>query len=219
MRPLKITATLRGQIMDPKVHLDGLVAAQLAPEIGLPPIHAAGAELEANLERLYVAVGEVLQRLDGFYAVSDPIFVAEEYDRRHISRRFPTEQAVAIGSPKVSRIAMSTGLSKTFRIPSRAALLRDDKIEWFAVGKLERLLELLVPVTNLGKKRSLGLGRVESWRVQEVEPWEGFPILTNGVPMRPLPPGTPGIVHSRQSLETLTFPYWDHSRKVICAVA
>lgn len=81
-----------------------------------------------------------------------------------------------------------------------------------------RVRELLALVTHLGKRRAVGLGRVERWEVLPCEPWEGFPVLRDGRPLRPLPTDWPGLVEYDLGLRTLSYPYWDSSRRVECAV-
>lgn len=219
MTPLRITATIDGQIMDPKVHLDGLLAAVYAERLGMPPIHASGTELERRLAKLREAVSTLLQWEGRYFLCSDPEFEIEEWDRRHITRRFPTDRAATQGSSKVRRVELSTGLSKNYRIPTRACFLRDDRIVWHAIGEKDSVQDALNDVLYLGKKRSLGLGKVKTWEVVPADSWAGFPVLRDGTPLRALPVDCRGLKTHRIAMESLTFPYWDHTRKVPCAVA
>lgn len=219
MTPLQIRAVLDGQIMDPKVRLDGLLAAVSAERLGMPPVHASGTELDRHLEELRSEVAKILQWEGRFFLCSDPSFEVEEWERRHITKRFPTDRAATQGSEKVRRIEISTGLSKNYRIPARACFLRDDRIIWHALGEQAAVLSALGEVLYLGKKRSLGLGKVRDWKVVPCESWAGFPVLRDGVPLRAVPVDYPGVQMHRIALDTLVFPHWDHTRKVPCAVA
>ena len=80
----------------------------------------------------------------------------------------------------VSRVQESTGPSKGFRIPREH--LHIDKLEWYCIGHREHISDLLCNVTALGKKRGVGMGEVVvgSWRVEPIEPWDGFPVLRDG---------------------------------------
>lgn len=220
MTPLQITAKLSGQIMCPEsCHLDGLLAYALAQTHGLPPVHVSD-DRDRDLSFLIAKVSEVLKHDErGFFHCSNPMFEVEQYERRHINRRFPTDRAVVLGADSVRRVELSTGLSKSFRIPTRACFLRGDEVRWCALGEQSHLERLLGTITHLGKKRAVGLGGVSSWSVTECEGWEHFPILSkDGRPMRSVPIDTPGLTSYRTSLELLCFPYWETSKRRPCAV-
>jgi len=221
MNPLQITAKLSGQIMCPEsCHLDGLLAYALAQAHGLPPVHVSD-DRDRDLAFLIAKVSDVLKYDErGFFHCSNPMYEVEQYERRHINRRFPTDRAAVLGAESVRRVDLSTGLSKSFRIPTRACFLRVDEVRWFAVGEGTQIERLLGTITHLGKKRAVGLGEVVSWSVTAFEGWEPyFPILSKeGRPMRPLPLDTPGLRDHRVSMESLCFPYWDMSQRRPCAV-
>lgn len=220
MTPLIITAKLSGQIMSPEsCHLDGLLAYALAQAHGLPPVHVSD-DRDRDLSFLIAKVAEVLKHDErALFLCSNPRFEVEQYERRHVNRRFPTDRAAVLGAESVRRVELSTGLSKSFRIPTRACFLRGDGVRWFAVGDKAKIEQLLGAITHLGKKRAVGLGEVEAWSVTECEGWDHFPLLDKeGRPMRAVPLDTPGLTSYRTSLELLCFPYWETSKRRPCAV-
>lgn len=220
MTPLKISAAIEGQIMGPQTRLDGLLASAVAQQLGMPPIGAQhGDELDRDLARLREAVAQLI-KLDpsGFFWASDAQFEVEEHERRFVNRRFPVDRVVSLGSDKVKRVELGTGLSKSYRIPTRACFLRDDSISWFVTGNQSQIVPLLASVTHLGKKRSLGLGKVLQWHYKPIEPWQGFPIMRDGRPLRALPTDYQGLVEFRTAMSVLSFPYWRFQDERPCAV-
>ena len=89
---------------------------------------------------------------------------------------------------------------------------------WFALGDRNGVEALLTWVHYLGKKRSVGLGKVLAWHVVDVEPWPGFPVLRDGAPLRALPLDWPGLGEHRRDFRVLAPPYWERWREEECAV-
>lgn len=143
----------------------------------------------------------------------------EQHERRFLNRRFPIAEAQAMGGPKMKRINVSAGTTKGYRIPMQMTHLRNDSMLWYAIGDVDRVRELVTTIGYLGKKRSVGLGRVASWTVEACEAWEGFPVLLDGRPLRALPRDWPGLGEHRIERRVLTPPYYERWRAEECAVA
>lgn len=199
--------------------LDSLVMAALALDLGFPPINVLGPEERAAQE------ADLLQHMpiqwhNGVFLASDAQYAREEYEVRHTNRRFPVEAAAALGHDKLKRVQLSTGLSKSYHIPVRQSHTVGDVVVWYARGNPARVQDLLQRhVTHLGKKRAVGCGPVGRWVVEPCESWEGFPVLLEGRPLRPLPLDWPGLVEWREDYRVLTPPYWERHREELCAVA
>ena len=112
------------------------------------------------------------------------------------------------------------GLSKSYRIPVQQFHVVGDVIRWYVVGNRERIEGLLSTwIQHVGKKRSIGCGKVARWSVEPVETWPGFPVLREGLPLRPLPLDWPGLSsEARQEYRVLSFPYWERHREMLAAV-
>jgi CRISPR type IV-associated protein Csf3 len=129
-------------------------------------------------------------------------------------------EAQMLGGPKVRSINIKGGPSKSYRIPMQMAHLRRDEMLWYCVGDEASVRDLVELVSYLGKKRSVGLGRVRRWTVSPIEAWEGFPVLDRERrPLRPLPLDWPGLGEHRVEMMTLAPPYWQRWREEECAVA
>lgn len=208
MRPLCITATVPGPISLPQrpIALDALIMAAVAIRDGMVPVD--------GVEPIAIPV----RHEGGIYLATTGEYEAEEHDRHWINRRFPLSEAQALGESKLRRINVSAGPTKSFRIPLEVCYLRDSRMRWWCVGDRDLICALLAIVTHLGKKRGVGKGEVTAWSVDECEPWEGFPLLRDGRPLRPLPLTWPGVRDADRGYRVLTPPYWQRWREEECLV-
>lgn len=214
MIPLQVTARIRGPIALPHgpLALDALLAAQVALRERLPPPrHAADCEpIEIPVER---------EPGGRFHLCSFSVSKFERYDLRYVNRRSPIEQYQALGDRKVRRAQITAGPDKSYRIPLEVGYVVGDRLDWWCVGEADALRDMLRSVTHLGKRRAVGLGRVESWEVRGCDPWGGFPVMAEGQPLRPLPTDWPGLcAQAATEYRTLDYPYWDHTKEELCAV-
>lgn len=213
--PLRVTAFVDGGILIPDgtVALDGLLAAAVALREELEP--------PANAEDC-TPIEIPIQREPGgrFHLASFSVSEAECFEVDWTNRRFPVSEAQVMGAPSVRRVNIAGGPGKSYRIPRERQHLVDGRLTWWCLGDAHRIRELLVLTPYVGKKRSAGAGRVREWRVEPCDAWgEGFPIVHDGLPMRPLPPDWPGLREdAERATRTLTYPYWANHRRELCAV-
>lgn len=204
MIPLHITATLAGPIGLPyqPIALDALLGYALTQRDGIDPAATAA---ECAILPIPLAVSPCGR----YYLASAAVGAVEERGLGHTHRRFPVEQAQLFGR-RLGNLKITAGPAKSYRIPREESHLIGDRLEWWAVGDLDAVRELLGWVTHLGKRRAVGLGRVASWRVVPCAPWgKGFPVSRDGVPLRTLPANHPGIPESwPRTLGVLAPPYW-----------
>lgn len=213
MSPLRVVAHVPGQIALPHgpLALDALLASQVALREGLPPPrHAADCQP--------IAIPVQREPAGRFHLCSFSEHAFDAYDVRWVNRRAPVEQYQTIGESKIKRVQITGGKNKSYRLPLEVGLLADSRLVWWCVGDADAIRELLSTVLYLGKKRSVGLGRVERWEVAPCAAWDGFPVLRDGLPLRPLPLDWPGLsAEAPRALKTLDYPYWDHAREEVCA--
>lgn len=218
MKPLVVRAHLRGAIMLPEypIALDALLMAAWARRENLPPLDCRdGAEIAIPKE----AVPLLRSACGRIYLASEGQYEVEERERRHLVQRFPLDEAQALGGPKIRSIKLSEGRTKHHRSPYEVVHLVGDAMVWFAIGDLDGVRDLVEIIGHLGKKRSVGTGRVRSWSVEPIEPWEGFPVLRDGRPLRSLPLDWPGLGEHRVEWRVLAPPYWERFREEACAVS
>lgn len=213
MRPLHVLATVPGPVSIPHhpIALDALLMAAAAMRDGLPPVDWQDEPTEIAIP---------VECVRGIYQATTARYQVEAADRAWVNRRFPIEEAQAMADPKFKRVLLSTGPTKSYRLPLEVVYLKDSVIEWWCTGDLEGVRDLLALVMCLGKKRSVGKGEIAEWRVEECEPWgDGFPVLRAGEPMRPLPLDWPGMnADAERGYRVLRAPYFQRWREEECAV-
>lgn len=215
MQPLEVVARLAGAIAVPRdgIAIDAILAAAVALRDRIPPI-GCGPLVEIEIPVAREPGGR-------FHLASVCYPEIDEYERRWINRRFPIEQAQLLGGEKLKRIQLANGHTKSYRLPYEAGHAARDELRWWCVGDEAEIRGLLELVDYVGRKRSVGLGRVESWDVRALRPeehWDGFPLLRDGAPLRPLPLDWPGVAEERRDVRfgALSYPYWLAERYVEC---
>ncbi|GAC1577384.1 MAG: hypothetical protein NVS3B20_08760 [Polyangiales bacterium] len=214
MIPVRIEARLQGAICLPAgpIALDALLIYATALRNGLPPPATAKDCLPLPIP---------IEQRDGIYLASVGAFEVELRESSFTNRRFPLPEAQMMAGPRFKRIEVSAGPSKSYRLPREHLHLIEDRITWWAIGDVASTLELLTDhIHYLGKRRAVGLGRVQAWSVEPCEPWgTGFPVLRDGQPTRTLPATWPGLAHGVETAFAVsTPPYWDNTRRELCAV-
>lgn len=135
-----------------------------------------------------------------------------EMETRYTNRRMPLNLARHL-CDGTRRINMSVGAEKSYHVPYSAGLLRAGFVEWWLMGDLVRVSSLLRLTSHLGARRGVGYGRVDRWEVNRCDTWEGFPVLRDGRPLRPLPHDWPGVFEAVPGFATLRAPYWDLTKE------
>lgn len=210
VRPLRITATMRRPVTFTTlpVTLDGLLAAAVArlrdldPSMGIVPI-----EIPVQLEP-----GGRFHLASCAQVPGPPVFSMLEYTHR----RAPIEWYAELGGDKLRRVETGSGPDKAYRMPHHSEFHRT--LTWWCIGEQDSISELLRGILHIGKDRSRGMGRRRDWAVEPCEAWDGFPVVRNGEPLRPLPVDWPGLVDPHLAYHTLTYPYHDHSQEQIRAI-
>jgi len=147
---------------------------------------------------------------------SDPIYpaCAEEYVD-HVNKRIAVEEAAMLAPGRRLVVSTTNSWTKSYRLPLR--IRRIDRVRWFTVGRPSRVLRVLRRATSIGKKISVGYGRVASWEADPIvrdlswfAPSDSAPVL-----MRTLPVGAwlpPGLVGARKDYGAAVPPYWHPGR-------
>lgn len=211
-----VTARLQGQIVERSraLMLDSLLQAAESTRLGLPPLdrqHQGPSDLPIPIARS--ACGRV-------FLCSQGLSTADEHELRYKNRRAPIAEMQLLGGPKLRRVNLTGGPNRSYRIPMDVLHVADDRLVWFAFGDIEATRDILVGwIGYLGHRRAVGLGRVVEWQVERCEPWDGFPVLRDGLPLRPLPPDWPGLRPDvEQALRCLLPPYWRRADEELAAV-
>lgn len=215
MVPLRVEARIRGAVALPNgpIALDGLLAWAVAQREGLPPVHFVD-------ELSPVEIPVAREPGGRFHLATWCHYEVERNEHRWLNRRYPMQEAQMFAEPKLKRIRTNAGACKSYRLPLATMHLVGDTMTWWCLGDEAAVRDLLeCHVFYIGKRRGTGLGRVMSWHVTPCEPWgDGFPVVRDGKPMRPLPPDWPGLVDPGLGYSTLTYPYWNHAAETLCAL-
>lgn len=211
MRPLTVRARLAGplSLAGGSLALDALLAAAVAARDALPPPPPGGwTEIDVPLQR---------EPAGRFYLASFAELRWEDRELRRVNQRFPLAEAQVMGGPKLKRVDLGAGPTRSYRIPLETGHVEGDTLTWWCVGGQAAVEELLGLVGYVGKKRSVGYGRVLEWKVEPAEPWPGFPVVRDGKPLRPLPPDWPGLVEPQLRVARLSYPYWPAEGRQVVA--
>lgn len=214
-RPLRVTAHIIEEIAEQSIGdimLDALLTKAIAIRDGLPPA-SADAWHRVGLPIARSACGRIILASNCHGAR-----VATEL--LHAHKRFPTAEALNYGDVRLGRIRIDAGPDRSYRMPFPFAYLKGEQLAWWCVGdrlEIQRLLDDWIGY--IGRKRAHWHGHVVEWVVDECEPWDGFPVMRDGLPLRPLPLDWPGLREDAEvALRNLVPPYWRHTDEEPCAV-
>lgn len=212
MTPLHIVARLAGAVAERSTStmLDGLLAWAVALTLGLDPLGPI-VQVEIPIQR---------STCGRFHLCSQAFGRVEEQELRWKNQRFPLAEAQLLGSSKMRSLNLQSGPCRSYRVPLGTAHLVADRLEWWAIGDREEVTRLLAWVGYVGHRRAVGLGRVLEWIVEPCEPWgDGFPVVRDGLPTRPLPADWPGVREdAERAYAALSYPYWRRTEQELCAV-
>jgi hypothetical protein len=157
---------------------------------------------------------------------SDPITpepVADHHE--HVSRRIGAEDAGLLAPGNRSVVNTTNTWTKSYRLPIRVR--RVARVRWFAEGDTAATLGLLRRCSAIGKKTSVGYGRVAWWEVERtgLPCWWYAPPETTGLAgpllMATLPRGgwlPTGLEGWREDFASVCPPAWHPERYCECVV-
>jgi len=209
---LHVTATLaNGVAFNAPPMLDALLAWVIAARKRIIP----GAD-PSQLEPIDVP----LAREPGgrFHLCSQGFGRIDGRETNYKNRRAPWQEYARLGSKRISRVNVSVAEDKSYRVPYSTLLI--ERMEWWCIGDPDQIADLLSDVHYLGRHRGSGHGRINlPWLVERYESWgDGFPIVRDGKPTRPIPLDWPGICDPATAYRGVTYPYWDHAAEELVAV-
>ncbi len=195
--------------------LDGILEFEMAQRQGLAD--------KIRRDKRCPPVGEIhipmLRHFIGGWNVpccSSPIYGPIVNDRHeHIAKRLGCEYADELAPESRNVVAIGNSTFKSYRLPLRIRSVK--RIAWLGEGHRRPVLKLLRSVHSIGKKRSVGYGRVAEWTGENVDgEFHWFAESESGrVLMRPLPFGNwlpPGLLGARRDFGGVVPPYWHPDR-------
>lgn len=153
-------------------------------------------------------------------ACSDPIVGHVHNDRHeHLAKRISVENAAMLAPEKRVVVSTTNSWTKSYRFPIRVRQV--PVVRWFAMGDRREILKLVRRCTSLGKKVSVGYGRVAEWTVERVEhdyswlaPLPDAPtrlVLMRSLPIGPWLPMA-NLIGYRRDFGACVPPYWHPER-------
>lgn len=222
MQPLKITAIMQdGRIAgtEPWFPLDSILASAWMRRHYPEAYYNASSHLLTNEMIIADLPFDRRGKDDNWYwacsfNTAPPIF---EYVM-HWHKRFDDDLEKYLNfKGRRGKIDTKSGRLKSYRMPLIIKLF--ERLEWYAVGNLDRVKELCASITSIGKKAAQGIGFVDHWKV---EPWpEDWSVERNGELTRAVPAevGLPrGVLASRAALRGIRPSYWHSGNQKLCWV-
>lgn len=216
--PLLITARLDTAIAADAPRLDALLENVLS-------LHNHKGQPGSKIDRALPAPPQadiripILRQTLGPWKIavcSDPVYgvVSAEYVE-HICKRIGVERAAYLDAERRPVVSTTNSWTKAYRVPLR--MRKIDCVRWFAVADRSSILKVLRRVEYLGKKRSVGNGRVSAWDVTAIDddyswfaPSSAGPVLMATLPVGPWLP--PGLIGFRRDFGGCCPPYWHPDR-------
>lgn len=211
---LLVIAHLASPLAGDAPMLDGLLEFEMAQRQGLankirrdqpaPPIGA-------------IHIPMLIQRL-GVWPVpcsSSPIYAAENDRHEFVAKRLAVEFSEELAPENRNVVAMGNSVFKSYRIPLRIRSIK--QVAWFCQGHRGPILKLLKSVKAIGKKRSVGYGRIREWTAEEVPgelhwyaPHESGQVLMRPLPIGPWLPRE--LLGFKVDFAGVIAPYWHPDR-------
>jgi hypothetical protein len=164
---------------------------------------------------------DFLDMSDGVYHTSFPVVEGDTilYDKEQLIKKFNHDLYAKYGEI-VSKNGKGKGLVNTVQGKYKAGFfslerISADRVSYYCRGDKEVITELLSKLHFLGKKSSLGWGKITMIEVDTIE--NDFSIVKDEKLMRNLPKQNSfNITNNKRTLFRLTHPYWKKSGLVEC---
>lgn len=195
--------------------LDALIEYQLLDRLGLITPNPTAADAEKNLPLIFDKMPIARKILNGewYWAVSSPHYIENHQQTSKFRKRWDYQEHHLDWGKKRAKVNGSEGHFKAYDLPRYDREMQS--IHWFCVGDANKISELILNVTHLGKKRSQGCGQVHKW---EVLPFEYDWHLWRGDSLaRPMPVN---MIEPPQSINMMQWgwrpPIWLAANKSMC---
>ena len=158
-----------------------------------------------------------LAKTSDVYHSSVGIYYNPRLYRDTIYKRFTDKETHKLSKKQQQgRIKTNQGHFKDFMI--NLPILITDKITFYCKGDKEEISRLLSHLTSVGKKTSIGSGRIRNINITETN--EDYSFYKENHIMRPIPatmdvPVFEGMIFQQQPYKP---PYWDKNNVCMCIV-
>lgn len=129
--------------------LEGVYKPEQIGYVGLPLVH-----LEDNRWAASKAIYQEIDKIVEHYNKRPDFFAGDKLDYLDMDKGI---------------ISDSVGLYRAYRNPQLIRTVKDGILTFYAVGKKDKIEELLSLMIGVGKKTAMGFGLVNKWEVDEIE--------------------------------------------------
>jgi hypothetical protein len=216
--PLLVTAKLSTPLDGDAPRLDALLVYAMSLHQKFPDGYKVDRSLpapsqdEVPIPLLKQAIGpwKVARCSNAIYSTCETEYV------EHVNKRIGVEHAGLLAPSARLVVSTTNSWTKSYRVPQR--MRRIDRVCWFAVAYRRALLKALREnIDFLGRKRSIGNGKIESWEITHAaDDYSWFaPSNAGTVLMATLPHHAglpPDLVGYRRDFGGVVPPYWHPDR-------
>ena len=159
-----------------------------------------------------------LEKSDGVYHTSFPIAKVKAFQNRTITKSFDKVGFASTGGKISSAMEeIKKGRYKAWFESFEAMIV--DKVVYYVRGDIDVIYDLLKGLRYLGKKASIGMGKIKETIIEEIK--DDYSLVQNNSPMRNLPSIEKynNLNNSSKVLMPLNPPYWKNYRNVECIVS
>lgn len=213
MIPLHIRAYLRTQVVsDVALPLDGILLYQAMRRAYGPrrrTLSGAMPNEQLAMRGIYLPLACCDTGTEHWYYKCSFAQWPEETveGKSHWVKRINTKRLGIVDFGRKRKIVTAKGRYRLYHMP--VFYYAAPHIDWYVVGNLEQVRDLLSDVWAIGKKQAQGWGRVRRW---VVEPWsEDWSVWRDGKPMRAVPADDGMYIGFRP-------PYWLRENQTVCIV-
>lgn len=129
--------------------LEGVYKPEQIGYVGLPLVH-----LEDNRWAASKAVYQEIDKIVEHYNKRPDFFAGDKLDYLDMDKGIMSD---------------SVGLYRAYRNPQLIRTVKDGILTFYALGKKDKIEELLSLMIGVGKKTAMGFGIVDRWKVEEIE--------------------------------------------------
>lgn len=211
---LKVTAFLESPLLGDAPYLDAILEYEMAQRLGMANKvrrdHPVGQPGEIHIPMLRATIGG-----HSVPCCSAPIYVTHVDGVEHVAKRLATEHAGMLREASRNVVSVGNNTYKSYRLPLRRRVVQ--RVVWFCEAHRRHVVKLLKSVHSIGKKRSIGYGRIGRWGVEHAdgEHWWYSRVQEGTVLMRALPLCSDlprDLIGFRESFGACQAPMWHPQR-------
>ena len=217
--PLKVVFKIKPPIYinSPWIHFDGIINYLCFRECLGEDFYVLPSEVTVDTTDLMLPLKQ--STADGFtvYHSSVALYHHSNLMRDTIYKRFTDKETYLLtDKQQQGRIHTNRGFFKDFMI--NYPILLTDSLTFYCNGDKKELERLLSNISYIGKKTSIGSGKILNYRIESIE--EDYSFFKDNHVMRPVPtkfniPLVEGMIIQMQSYKP---PYWDKDNMAMCYV-